>query len=61
MTDLMTSARCPVCGETAAGGWHWAEDPPSARAVDHVCPSGCLLTTEQLADRFPEMHDRRPY
>jgi hypothetical protein len=60
MTDLLTSVRCQVCGQTAAVGWRWAEDPPSLRAVQHVCPTGCRLTPEQLADRFPEMHDRRP-
>jgi hypothetical protein len=59
MSDLMTSARCPLCGELAAVGWTWMEDPPSARAVEYLCPHGCRLTTDELADRFPEMHDRR--
>src|SRR4051812_4920839 len=58
MNDLVTTVRCPRCNGPAAVGWSWSEDPPGARAVEFVCPSGCRLTPGELADRFPEMHGR---
>ena len=56
MNDLVTTARCPRCGDVAAVGWTWWEDPPGARAVEYVCPRSCHLTAEELTVQFPEMH-----